>query len=161
LVGLFAQQAQQARRGLLQERQRSAIQDAVLAARGGDFVAAENAVDEAEKLQASPGEVRMLRGQLAIYQYRFPDAIRHLKQAVEVMPQSVAAGSLLGFAYLKAGLFAAMDRLLVQLDQMSPATTEDYLFSGQLQAELDPGRALQTLDEALKRRPDSVLALLV
>ena len=55
------------------------------------FDEAEEALRDAERLGASAGEVRMLRGWIACYSDRPTEGIQDLEQAVDLLPQSVAA----------------------------------------------------------------------
>ena len=132
----------------------------MLAARQDDFEAAHEAIREAEQLGCSPGQLRMLRGQVALYQGQIKEAIEHLDEAVKLVPDSVAAWSMLAVAHNSAGTHNDFHRALAEAERLLAVTPEDFLFRGHAEAALDPERALQTLDEAVRRRP-SVLARLV
>jgi tetratricopeptide (TPR) repeat protein len=162
LVGVFARQAQSADRRLVEERRRAVIQEAVLAARAGDPAAAEHAVDRAEALGASSGDIRLLRGQVALAQLRPREAIRHLDQAARLLPKSVAVQGLLASACWAASDITGVEAAIRQLDALAPQTAEDYLFKGQAQSHVgwDPELALSTLNEGIKRG-DSVMARMI
>jgi serine/threonine protein kinase len=171
VAGGLAYRAQQAERQrleeqarheaeLLDEKRRGALDRAILAARLEDFEGARQAIREAEKLGCSAGQIRMLQGQVALYQGNLNDAIDHLKQATELLPESVAAWSMLATAYAYAARQSEYQRTLSEATRLSAVTPEDYLFRGHAEALIDPERALLTLNEAARRRP-SALAQLV
>jgi serine/threonine protein kinase len=162
LVGMFARKAQVVAERLLEEQRRAAVQEAVLAARNGDPAGAERAIEKAETLRASPGELRLLRGQVAQDQLKPAEAVRHLKQAVVLLPKSVSARSLLARAQWDANLSSAAEATMRGLELLSPITAEDFLFKGQAQVEVswDPEEGLKTLDEGIKRG-DSLMARMI
>ena len=131
-----------------------------MAARQEDFDGAREAIREAETLGCSPGQVQMLHGQAALYQDQLPLAIKHLEEAVELLPDSVAAWSMLAVAYQHSGQMADYNRALAEATRLPAVTPEDLLFRGHAESLLDPERGLRTLDESIHRRP-SVLARLV
>jgi tetratricopeptide (TPR) repeat protein len=157
IAGLFARQAyltdQQRRAG---ERQ-FAEERAQLAAMSGDAGGAAKAIDEAEALGASPGQMHLLRGQAAFYQGNVEAAWEHLEQAVSLMPDSVAARAMLALACHHSGRGARFEELAVQIDTMTPRTPEDFLFKGEVESVTRPEQALQTLDRAVSLR-NSVIA---
>ena len=140
---------------------RMPLEKALLGAMSGDFDGAEKAIAEAELLGASTGQVRMLRGQVAFHRGDLTVAIEHLEQAVKLLPDSVAARAGLILAYHESGQTARFDQLAPELDRLTPVTAEDYLFKGQLESLVNPERQLQTLEEALRRRPNSSIVLAV
>jgi tetratricopeptide (TPR) repeat protein len=144
------------------ERQQYVLEKALMAAMSGDFDGAEKAVDEAELLGASTGQVRMLRGQIAYHRGDTDTAIRHLEQATQLIPESVAAHAMLTLAYYHTGRALRMAETERILQTLSPRTPEDFLFKGQVEVLLPfLGRArTQNLDEAIRRR-DSVIARVV
>jgi serine/threonine protein kinase len=139
------------------EKRQHALEKALMAAMSGDFDEADKAIDEAELLGASPGQVRMLRGQSALHQGDVMAATKHLEQAVKLMPESVAARALLALGYYNSGKMALMTQQWRDLDQMVLSTPEDYLFKGQVEALRHAGASLETLDAAVRRR-NSVIA---
>ena len=107
----------------------------------------------------------MLQGQLELYQGHDKEAIDHLTKAVELLPESVAAWSMLAVAKMNAGRPTEAERAMARATELvaqSPKdqSPEDYLFRGYAETHLDPERGLRSLDEAIRRRP-SVLARLV
>jgi serine/threonine protein kinase len=160
LVGVFARQTQLARRRLLEEKRQAVIQDAVLAARGGDLDQAEKDIDEAERLHASPGEIRLLRGQVALNQMHATEAVRHLEQAIQLLPGNLSAHALLATAYFFAGQWERAYRASAELDRFKPASAEDFLFKGQAESFWDPKQSLEIINEGI-RQGDSIMARLV
>jgi serine/threonine protein kinase len=145
---------------LLDQKRRGALDKAFLAARLEDFDGARQAIEEAEKLGCSLGQIRMLNGQLALYQGNLNEAIAHLKQATELLPRSAAAWGLLATAYNYAGRTTDYAHAVGEAMRLPAVTPEDYLFRGHAEALLDPERALVTLDEAVRRRPSMLAHLL-
>ncbi len=140
-----------------EELRRNALDKALLAAMSGDLDGAGKAIDEAEGLGASPGQLRLLRGQVASHRGDTPAAIRHLEQAVQLLPDSVAARAMLALACYHSPQVTRTEQLFRELEKMSPSTPEDHLFKGQVEAIIRPERSLQTLDKAIDLR-DSVIA---
>jgi serine/threonine protein kinase len=139
------------------EKQRNAVERALLAALSGDFKTAEEAIRQAELLGASPGWIRMLNGQLALHREDIPAAVQDLEQAVRLMPDSVAAQAMLATAYTHAGQHDLFNEHLTEMERLDPVTPEDLLFKGEAEAINNPLRAIRTLDAAVSLR-DSVLA---
>src|SRR5262249_11137595 len=79
------------------------IDRALTATMGADLEGADQAIAEAEQAGASPGQLRLRRGQIALHRGQSGDAIRHLKQAVELLPKTVAAWGMLAAAYADDG----------------------------------------------------------
>jgi tetratricopeptide (TPR) repeat protein len=155
VAGLLARQAylaDQLRRAYEErlrggERQR-AEERAQLAAMSGDAEGAAAAIDEAEALGASPGQMHLLRGQVAFHQGDVEAAVGHLEQAGRLMPDSVAARAVLALACYHSGRGTRYGELELELDRMAPRTPEDFLFKGQAESLTRPEQALQTLDRA-------------
>jgi len=148
--------------GQLEEAKRQrAIDTALAAAWAGDRQAAEEAVKEAE-LNGAPIEwVRMLDGQIALYDARTDEAIEHLKQAVELAPESVAAKAMLATAYLYKGQTGRFSQLLGELGNALPVTAEDHLFLGQalIAAHPDTAHPVALLKRAIQMHPSGVALL--
>jgi serine/threonine protein kinase len=142
---------------LLAEKRQNALDKALLVAMSGDLDEAEKAIGEAERLGASTGQLRMLRGQVALHRGRSDEAIQHLEQAVVLMPDSVAARAMLGSAYANVGQHEQLDQLMAEIEQRTCVTPEDFLFKGYFAGWLDPINSLTILDEAVRRSP-SVIA---
>ncbi|HVK16721.1 MAG TPA: protein kinase [Fimbriiglobus sp.] len=145
---------------LLEEQRRSALEKAMLLSRVEDFDGARQAIREAEKLGCSAGQIRMLQGQLELYQGHVKEAIDHLTQATELMPETVAAWGMLAVAHNFAANMNDYHRALDEVTRRPAVTAEDYLFRGHAESVLDPDRGLASLEEALRLRP-SALARLV
>jgi serine/threonine-protein kinase len=168
IAGLFAVQAhltdrqrrsQQAayEEQLRGEKQQHAEERALLAAMSGDADGAGKAIGEAEAFGASAGQMHLLRGQVALQRGDLEAAQDHLEQAVGAMPDSVAARAMLALAYQHSGQGARYEQAALELDQLTPRSPEDFLFKGQVESFTHPERALQTLNEAIRRR-DSLIA---
>jgi hypothetical protein len=146
---------------LQMERRQNTLEKALMAAMSGDFDGAAKAIDEAELLGASAGQVRTLRGQLAFHRGDMQAATEHLEQGAKLLPVgqggAVAARALLALAYLNVFQLPRFGELSRELDHLSPITAQDFLFKGLLETTIRPERGLQTLDEGI-RRHDSVLA---
>ena len=142
------------------EQRQNALDKAVVSAMGGDFELAEQAIAEAELLGASTGQIRMLRGQIAFFRGQYQESVDHLRQAVELLPESVAARSLLAVAYGTVGHWTKYDHALWEADQLTAKTAEDFLFKGYAESQTDPERGLATLQEAFRRR-QSIMAHLL
>jgi hypothetical protein len=65
----------------------------------------------------------------------------HLKQAVLLMPERVAARALLALAHAEAGDGEEFWRVLAEVEAMTPVTMEDKLFKGQAVAIMRPVKA--------------------
>jgi serine/threonine protein kinase len=152
------QQSHQER--LLTEQRQSALEKAMLVAMGGDLDQAEKAIRAAERLGASTGQVRMLRGLVAYHQGHVKEAAAHLEQAVELLPRSVAARSMLVMAYNHLGRWEQYERLLADIERLPPATPEDELFKALGEATTDPGGSLKALDKAIRKHPSTLVRLM-
>jgi predicted Zn-dependent protease len=175
IASLFAWQAQEAKLKRLEaerdrlaaqqayeaEKRQHAIDRALTAAMSGDLDAAERATAEAEQAGASVGQVHMLRGQIALHRGQSQDAIRHLEQAVRLLPNSVAAWGMLAAAHADDGQWERYDKAIGEMEKLTPSTPEDFLFKGYAEANLEPERGLQTIKQALARRPTMGIARLL
>src|SRR5262249_52054867 len=134
------------------EKRQSAIDRALTAAMGGDLEGAEQGIAEAERAGASTGQVQMLRGQIALHRGESQKAMRHLEQAVALLPDSVAARGMLAAAYASDGHWEKFDRTIREMAKLAPSTPEDFLFKGYAEANLDPKLGLQTIQKAFDIR---------
>jgi serine/threonine protein kinase len=161
VAGVFAYRNRVTEQRRLAEQRQNALEMALMAAMSGDFAAADKRTDEAELLGASTAQMRLLRSEVAYYRGDMAAANQHLEQAVKLLPVgqpgAVAARALLALACSNALEGPRFVALAQELDQLSPITTEDFLFKGQVEAQFRPERSLQTIDEAIRRR-DSVVA---
>ncbi len=160
VAGFFADQARRAMEKGFAERRQNALDKALLLTMAADFRGAEQAIEEAERLDASTGQLRMLKGQIALFSNEYHVAIIHLEQAVILEPESVSTRALLAMAYLYGGQIDDFERTMTEVERLSPRTPEDYLFKGRAEVFRDRERGLRTLDEAVHRRP-SPLAYVV
>jgi len=140
----------------LAEKRQNTLDRALLVAMSGDLAAAEQAIADAERVGASTGQVRILRGLLALHRGQSQDALRDLQQAVELLPDSVSALSLLAVAHFKVGGFAKSLKCIDQIQKRTLVTPEDLLFKGYAEGLFDPKRGLQTLDEAVRQHPSVI-----
>jgi serine/threonine protein kinase len=159
-ASFFAYQSYALREQQLAERRQAALEKALLAAMSNDFDDAEKAIEEAERYEASPGQVRFLNGLVAYYRGHEADAIKQLEVAVKLLPpaESAAARGLLAVAYSYAGRGGDTARMVRELDGISPVTLEDYLFKGAAVGQMDPEAGVKLIDEAVRRRPSSGIA---
>ena len=171
-TGLLAWRSHEAeQRRLAEERKRddemrleklhTAMDRAMTAAMAVDIPAADKAVDEAELLGASLGEVRMLRGFVEYQNGQPAKALAHLQQAANLMPGSMSARALLA-RVLAANLeWAAAFRTLDEAAALTPRTPEDSLLLGHALAVLgQPADGLKLIDGALVGRPSGIGHLL-
>jgi tetratricopeptide (TPR) repeat protein len=143
------------------EKRQHAIDKALTAALSCDLDAAEQATAEAEAAGASPGQVHMLRGQIALHRGQSRKARQHLEEAVRALPDSVAAWGMLAAACADDGDWERYDKAVQKMDKLTPSTPEDFLFKGYAQANLEPDKGLQTIEQARARRPMMGIALLL
>jgi serine/threonine protein kinase len=140
---------ERARLRLLDEK----IGHAYLTATTGDLRRTDEAIKEIETLGASTGQVRLLRGVVAYFRQDAEGAVGELEQAIKLLPDSVAARALLAMTYVDRGqLAAAGPGLYVEMERLSPASPEDYLFRGFARSMTEHGQGLADMDEALRRR---------
>ena len=139
------------------EQRHNALDRALVAAMSGDLDDAETAIGTAELLGASTGEVRMIRGLVTLHRGDAATAIVNLEQAVQLLPDNVAARAMLAAAYYHSGKTALLEQAWRELENMAPSTSEDYLFKGQVESLIRPAAAMRTLDEGVRRR-NSIMA---
>src|SRR5262249_31246579 len=162
LVLAFAYQAHRARLQLLDEKMRNAY----LLATSGDLNGTEEAIKEIERLGASTGQVRLLHGMVYYFRGDTAKAIDELEQAVQLLPESIPARSLLAHSYNDNGQYARANLVGSEIDNLSPSSPEDYLFKGfapfaqDAMANLDQGIRLRDspLGRALRAEARSVWA---
>jgi tetratricopeptide (TPR) repeat protein len=137
------------------------IDKALTAAMSGDLDEADRTTAKAEEAGASAGQVHMLRGQIALHRGQSREAREHLKEAVRLLPQSVAARGILAAAYADEGDWDEYDKAIQEMEQLTPSTPEDFLFKGYAEAQLEPERGLRTIQQAFDRRPMMGIAFLL
>jgi serine/threonine protein kinase len=166
-ASVFAYQKYQAEQEHVTERERlegqvlaakrdSAMDKAMAAAMGGDKIAADNAIGEAEKLGASTGQVRLARGLVAYCDGDWAEAFRHLTLARELMEDSAAVCAMLALAYVQVGDLSAYSREADLLPKLPVRTGEDHLLKAWLIGGFDPIRGLALLDETSQWRNTGV-----
>ena len=141
------------------ERVRSALEKALLLAMGGDFAAAETEIGGAEQLGASAGELHLIRGQVAFHRRDIPRALEEIERAVALLPDSVAARSVLAVAHMHSGRWDRYAAILAEVERMSPRTAEDFLFKGVAETPMSTTSALANLNEAVRLRPSTLSRL--
>jgi serine/threonine protein kinase len=139
---------EQARKQLLDEK----IRNAYLVATSGDLKKTEEAIREIEKLGASPGQVRLLRGMVAYFRSDAKEAISELEQAVALLPDSVMARALLAVSYLDYNQTEKGEQTMHEMERLAPSSAEDYLFRGNAYEFNDPGQGLADLNEGIQER---------
>jgi serine/threonine protein kinase len=158
-AGFFAYQHHREGQQRLAEQQQNAIDKAQLSTMSGDFDAARQAIDEAERLGATPAQIHMVRGQIDLNTDKVPDAIEHFKKAAELLPDSVAARALLTLGYVEAGEFALFTETISQALNLVPVTAEDYLFLGMAESIYHPEKGVQLLETAMQKRGSVIFRL--
>ncbi|MCY2986811.1 MAG: protein kinase [Planctomycetota bacterium] len=134
------------------------LEQALIAALVGEFDRANKLIDETEQLGAEPGRVQMLRGQVAFHCNDTEKAVHHLHAAVNLLPRSPAARAMLAVAYWQNLKWEECENALADLDELPPVTPEDYLFKGYAEATRDPSRGLDSINEAVRLRPNWTMA---
>jgi tetratricopeptide (TPR) repeat protein len=155
-AGLFALEARRSAALLREHDRQAAVDRAMTAALAADLSAATKAVDEAEVLGAPPGEIRLLRGFIAMHNGNPTEAIEHLEQAKRLMPETVAPRALLASALTYIFDWPEAQRALDEATALPPRTPEDKLFLGSAIAEFRPADGLKLIDEALAGRSPGI-----
>jgi tetratricopeptide (TPR) repeat protein len=137
-----------ARSQLLEEK----VRNAYLIAGSGDLKKVEETIKEIETLDASTGQVRLLRGMVAYFSSDLERAISELEQAVKLMPESIVARALLVASFLDFGHYERAGELIHELKKLTPASPEDYLFKGFAREAYAPRSGVEDLDEGIRRR---------
>ncbi len=156
LGGYFAWHAYQAEQQLRQKEQRSAIDLGMVAAMAGDLPTAHAKIAEAEALGTPNGELNILRGFVALYSDDTSKAIEEFRQAVDVMPESVAARALLSVAHDRAGDWYAGERVLKEAERLPPRTPKDRLFLGLALSPFDAKTARREVLAAVQEQPSNI-----
>jgi serine/threonine protein kinase len=162
VAAFFAFQAYRVEQQRLAERKESqaqlvavmrerALENALVAAMGGDLDKAETAIREAETLGALAPEVRLLRGQVAYFRGDFERAAIDLEQAAKLNRDSAAARGMLALTHLMLSDWTRYEQTVRELQPLPARTDQDYLFKGYAEAFFDPTRAIENLNEVVKR----------
>jgi tetratricopeptide (TPR) repeat protein/predicted Ser/Thr protein kinase len=152
LAAYFAGTAWTSREELAAAHLEDAVDDALATTMSGDSQASEQAIAKIAAEGAESGWSSLLRGHLAFHRGEHDEAVRQLQLAIAQLPESVAARALLAAAYVSSGWWEKYEEVLGDLENLSPESAEDYLFRGLAESYLDPLRARQSLDEAIRRR---------
>jgi predicted Zn-dependent protease len=139
VAGFFAWRDREAR----QKHLADTIDKALTAAMSGALDTAEHVIAEAEGAGASPGQVSMVRGQIALHRGQSREAREHLEEAVRLLPDSVAARGMLAAAYAWDGHWERYDQMIREMERLTPSTPEDFLFKGYAEANLEPEKGLR------------------
>jgi tetratricopeptide (TPR) repeat protein len=137
------------------------VENAMLEALSGNLDTAEAVIKQADKLGTNNGRIHMLQGQVALQRGQPTEAIEHLEQATELLPDNVAAQGMLAQAWDAHGLWTPYFRELSILDTMTPVTFHDYLSKGAAESKMVPGQGMDLLDEAVRIRPGNAVARLI
>ena len=152
LAGYFAHSARSSREEISHFQLEDAVDEALIANMSGDAEMAERAIARVAKVEPATGWLPLLRGHLAFQRGDYDEGVEHLQHAVELLPESVAARSLLAAAYVGAGWWERYETVLEELENLTPQSAEDYMFRGLAESYLDPARARASLDEAIRSR---------
>ena len=104
--------------------------------------------------------MRLLRGVVAYFRQDAAGAIRELEQAVELVPDSVAARALLAISYVDNVQFERYEQVMLEMQRLPPSSPEDFLFKGVAQAALFLEDGLPLMDQAIQQRPSNIAYLL-
>ena len=118
-----------------------------------DFEGAAGPSRRRNRLRASTGQLRMIRGQIALFSNEYHEAITHLEQAVILEPENVAARALLAMAYLSAasGQFRANHGR--GWNGSRPGHLKISCTRDGSRSSMTEEQGLKTLEEAVRRRP--------
>jgi serine/threonine protein kinase/tetratricopeptide (TPR) repeat protein len=147
-------------RELQAERLAGVVDRASMAVISGDPNAVRLALEEAQAKGVSGGQISVLRGQYAIASGDPEQAVRHLNEAVALMPNSVQAHALLAVSFVQAQRWHDYDRVAQQFISLKERTAEDFLFKGQALGYDDWDSALPLLDRAVSMKPSALAHLL-
>jgi serine/threonine protein kinase len=115
----------------------------------GQFLEAETAIAEAEALGVEEEWVQWRLGLIAYHKWETEKSRALLKKAVAKMPENLAA-----ICQLTAQSWPDFISLRDRIASLAPTMAEDYLYLGLVQSQFsDTVKALQTLDEGVKRQP--------
>jgi hypothetical protein len=138
-----------------EQKQRAAIDRGMVAAMAADLPAARAASADAEALGASAGELRLLRGFVALYSDDPSDALGQFRAAAEAMPESVAARALLAVAFGRAEDWAARERVLKEAERLPVRTPNDRLFLGLALSPFDTAAGRREMLAAVEEQPSN------
>ncbi len=119
-----------------------------------------NALKDAAKTKTDKSLIRAIRGLADLYAGKFSKAIEEFNRAVELDPDSVPARSGLWLASLQTGRYDYMGREFRHILHLQPSldtddvTDTEKLFWVQMMRHTDPERAIEILEDLLRRHPD-------
>ena len=142
-------------------RQQQVFETALMASLEGKLDDAKSAVDDARRLGAPPERIHLLEGQVDLQAGQFKSAHEHFQKAAELLPQSVAAQSLLAYSCLRQQLFDQGEKIVNRLDELPMITLEDYLYKARAEAFFNMELAAATLNQAVDRDKTSLVARLI
>jgi serine/threonine protein kinase len=159
ILGLKVHQAEhqrlaefeQAQQELASVKRQNALENAMLAATGGNLEKAERAIGEAELNGATSAQVKMLRGQVAYFRGDPKLARDELEQAAKLNPDSTASHALLALSHLSLYDWPRYVESIAQMERTTPHSPEDYIFKGYALIFYQRRRALETLDQVVRQ----------
>ncbi len=144
-----------------QTEQQRVFQEALVAAMQGDQDAVKDALQEAERLQAPDERLHILRAQLAMFSASFQDSLDELHAALKLVPNSVAACSLLAETYARVDQPSLSLKYHRKVKTLEPTSVEDLILKGRMESYLDAEIAEQTLDSAIRLDRQNIAARLI
>jgi len=147
-------------RELREERLSGVVDRAMFAAMSADDQALALALEEARSKEVSGAQIAMLKGLKALTSGETDNALLHLRQASEGMPNAVAPHALLATACVYAQRYQDYDVVAGQLTTLKETTPEDYLFKGQALCFDHWDIGLPLLDKAVALKPSAMAHIL-
>ena len=144
-----------------QTEQQRVFQQALVAAMQGDQATVKEALSEAERTQASAERLHILRAQLAMFSASFQDSLDELNAAVKLMPDSVAAYSLLAETYARIDQPNLSLKYLKKTNTLEPTSVEDLILKGRMESYINAETAEHTLNQAIDLDRQNIAARLI
>ncbi len=142
-------------------RQEQVFETALLAALEGKQENAKSSLEEAKRLGAPPERLHLLQGQVDLIAVRQLSAHQHFQQATELLPESVAAHSLLALSWMQRHSYSNGEAVFRHVQELTPVTLDDFLQKARIESYFDAAEAVKTLDETIDRNKTSVAARLI
>ena len=142
-------------------QQKQVFEKAMLAALEGKTTVAEEALQQARRLQAPAGEISLLEGQIDFMAANYSRAHVHFERAAKKMPENIAAQSLLALTCMKQLQYEEGESIYNRMYNLKAKSLEDLIHRARLEAYFEPSQAAATLDEAVERERSSLVARLV
>jgi serine/threonine protein kinase len=140
--------AEHARQEKLDETQKQAVKEIF----AGEFIAAEEAIRQAEALGAPHEWLQWRRGQIAFHQGRLTDSIGLLEPAVQNMPENLAANWLLVEAYRSRGETHRVAGIVSRIRSLPAREAEECLYKAGYFLLIEPEESLMLLERAVVQR---------